>query len=73
MKIQVKVVPKSKVESVTRESDLFILRVKEPAREGKANRAAIKLLADYLSIPQSAMTIIRGAGSRNKVIEIAER
>jgi uncharacterized protein (TIGR00251 family) len=73
MKIQVKVVPKSKVESVTRQADLFVVRIKEPAKEGKANRAAIKLLADYLGIPQSAIMIIRGAGSRNKVIEIAER
>lgn len=73
MKIQVKVVPKSKVESVIRESELYVVRVKQPPTEGKANRAAIKLLADYLHIPQSAMKIIRGAGNRNKVIEISER
>ena len=73
MKIQVKVVPKAKVSSVVREANMFIVRVKEPAKEGKANRAVIKLLADYLKIPQSAMVIIRGIGSRNKVIEIPDK
>ena len=73
MKIQVKVVPKAKVSSVVREANMFIVRVKEPAKEGKANRAVIRLLADYLKIPQSAMVIIRGIGSRNKVIEIPDK
>ena len=73
MKIQVKVVPKAKLSSVVREANMFIVRVKEPAKEGKANRAVIRLLADYLKIPQSAMVIIRGIGSRNKVIEIPDK
>jgi len=73
MKIQVKVVPKAKVESVIREADVFIVRVKEPAKEGKANRAVIRLLADHLKIPQSAMMIARGMGSRNKIIEIPDK
>jgi len=73
MKIQVKVVPKAKVASVVREADMFIVRVKEPAKEGKANSAVIRLLADHFKIPQSAMTIVRGMGSRNKVIEISDK
>jgi uncharacterized protein (TIGR00251 family) len=72
MKIQVKVKPNSKTEELGREGDSFILKVKEPAREGKANQAVIKLLAEHFSIPKSRVRIISGFKSRNKVIEVIE-
>ena len=71
MKVRVKVIPNSKVEGVIREGDGFLVRVKEPAKEGKANRAVIKLLADYFGVPQKEVVISSGLGSRNKVIEIS--
>ena len=72
MKIQVKVKPNSKTEEVSQEGDSFIVKVKEPPKEGKANQAVIKLLAEYFGVPQSQVRILRGFRSRNKVIEIAE-
>jgi len=72
MKIQVKVKPNSKTEELGREGDSFILKVKEPAREGKANQAVIKLLAEHFSIPKSQVRILSGFKSRNKVIEVIE-
>ena len=72
MKIRVKVNPSSKVEGVTREGDVFLVRVKEPAKEGKANRAVMKLLADYFGVPQRQVAISSGFNSRNKVIEVLE-
>ncbi|MCJ7655996.1 MAG: DUF167 domain-containing protein [Dehalococcoidia bacterium] len=72
MKIRVKVIPNSKVEGVVREGDGFLVRVKEPAKEGKANRAVIKLLAAYFKAPQRQVVISSGFGSRNKVIEVLE-
>jgi len=51
MKIQVKVKPNSKTEELSREGDSFIVRVKEPPKEGKANQAVIKLLADIKPSP----------------------
>jgi len=71
MKIRVKVTPNSKVEEVVKEDDLFLVRVKEPAKEGKANRAMIKLLADYFGVPQRQIAISSGFGSRNKTIEVS--
>ena len=71
MKIRVKVTPNSKVEEVVKEGDLFLVRVKEPAKEGKANRAMIKLLADYFGVPQRQIAISSGFGSRNKTIEVS--
>jgi uncharacterized protein (TIGR00251 family) len=73
MKIQVKVKPGSKTEEVSREGDSFIVKVKEPPKEGRANHAVIKLLADHFGVPQSQIKILNGFRSRNKVIEIAGR
>jgi hypothetical protein len=72
MKIQVKVKPRSKTEELSREGDGFIVKVKEPPKEGKANQAVIKLLAEHFGVPQSQVRILSGFRSRNKVIEVAE-
>jgi len=72
MKIQVKVKPSSKTEELSQEGDSFIIKVKEPPKEGKANQAVIKLLAEHFGVPQSKVRILSGFKSRNKVIEVAE-
>jgi uncharacterized protein (TIGR00251 family) len=69
--IRVNVKPNSKIEELTHEGDDFTIRVKEPAREGKANQAVIKLLARHFGIPRSQVRILSGLRSRSKVIEIA--
>ena len=71
MKIRVRVAPNSKIEEVIKEGDMFLVRVKEPAKEGKANRAVIKLLAGYFGVPQRQIAISSGLGSRTKVIEVS--
>ena len=73
MKIQVKVKPNSKNEELSQEGDSFIVKVKEPPREGQANQAVIKLLAEYFGVPQSQVRILSGFKNKNKVIEIAEK
>jgi uncharacterized protein (TIGR00251 family) len=70
LKIRAKVIPNSKVEGVVREGGGFVVRVKEPAREGRANRAVIKLLAGHFGVSQRQVVISSGFGSRNKVIEV---
>ena len=72
MKIQVKVRPNSKTEEVSREGDNFIVKVKEPPKEGRANQAVIKLLAHHFGISQSQVRITSGFKSKNKVIEVAD-
>ena len=72
MKIRVKVIPNAKVERVIKEGDGFLVRVKEPAKEGKANRAVIKLLAEHFGVSQRQVIISSGFGSRNKVIEVSD-
>ncbi|MFO7995744.1 MAG: DUF167 domain-containing protein [Dehalococcoidia bacterium] len=72
MKIQVKVKPSSSTEEIRREWDSFIIQVKEPPQEGKANQAVIKLLAQHFGVPRSQIRILSGLRSRNKVIEVRE-
>jgi hypothetical protein len=65
------VTPNSKVEEVIKADDMFLVRVKEPPKEGKANRAVIKLLADYFGVPQGRIAIISGLSSRHKVVDVS--
>lgn len=72
MKIQVKVKPRSKTEDVTKEMDggVYVVRVKEPPIEGKANKAVLRLLAKHFGVPESRLRIVGGLSSKNKVIEV---
>jgi uncharacterized protein (TIGR00251 family) len=72
MKIQVRVKPNSRTEEVSRESDSFTVKVKEPPKEGKANEAVIRLLAEHFGVPRSQVRILSGFQSKNKVVEVAE-
>ena len=49
---------------------VVVIRVSAPAVEGRANESLRRLLAKRLDVPKSAITIVRGHHSRDKVIEI---
>lgn len=44
--------------------------IREIAAEGKANKAAIKLLSAHFNIPKTKINILRGQTTHHKVIEI---
>jgi uncharacterized protein (TIGR00251 family) len=44
--------------------------VKEPAKAGKANKAIIKAIANYYSVPKSSVTLLQGARNKNKMFKI---
>lgn len=71
MKIAARIKPNSKVEKVSVVGEReFVLAVKAPAKEGRANTAAIELLSAYFDIPKSRISIIKGRTSRDKIINI---
>jgi len=72
MRIQVRVRPNSRTEEVSQEGDSFIVKVKEPPKEGKANQAVIKLLAEHFGVAKSRVRILSGLKSKNKVVEVVE-
>ena len=73
MKISVKVKPNSREAGVDKLSEKeYVVRVKSPVREGKANEELIHLLSEFLRIPKSNVLIISGLKSRKKSIYINE-
>jgi uncharacterized protein YggU (UPF0235/DUF167 family) len=51
----------------------FEVRVKEKAEKGRANRAVIKVLANYFKIDKSRIKLTRGFKERNKIFEIKNK
>ena len=70
MKVLIKVKPNSKDEGIAQEGDILTVRVRELPRDGKANQAVIKLLAQHFGIPRSQIKILSGLRSKNKIIEL---
>lgn len=60
----------NKIDPPTGGAKLFKILVKAPAKEGKANEAVIKLLAEYFKISKLAIKIICGLKSKNKILDI---
>ena len=70
MKIKVRVAPRSSRDEVVKTGDDYVVRVRAQPREGRANEAVIKLLADYFGVTRSSVRITSGLSGRNKIIEI---
>jgi hypothetical protein len=51
---------------------LYLVKVKEPPKEGRANQAVVKLLAAHFAVSQTQVKILSGFRSRNKVIEVGK-
>ncbi len=48
----------------------LLIYVREPALEGKANKAVTKLVAEYYEVPVSKVELISGATSTHKRFKI---
>ena len=73
MKIKVKVFPKAKKERVEEFGEGLKIYVAPPALEGKANKRMLEALAAHLKIKKSALKIIKGKTSRDKVVEVLNK
>jgi len=49
----------------------WIVGCTAPPVDGRANRAIVHLLADWLEVPSASVRLIRGEGSRRKTVEVA--
>lgn len=71
MKIFVKAKPKAKRKYLKQiDENHFEIAVNEPAEQGKANQAIIKVLAEYLNVSRSQLEIISGREARQKIIKL---
>lgn len=75
MKISAKIKPNSRhrEEVVVNDDGSLTIYTKAPAIEGRANLAAIKLVAKHYGVASSRVKLVRGVTSRNKVFEIADK
>jgi hypothetical protein len=70
LKIKIRVAPRSSRDEVVKTGDEYVVRVKAQPREGKANEAVIKLLAEHFGVTRSSVRITSGLSGRNKIVEI---
>ena len=65
--LSIRVQPRARNNEVldVRNGRLLVRTTAAPA-DGKANKAVIKLLAEFVDVPPSRVTLLRGATSRNK-------
>ena len=53
-----------------RHGDAWKVRVTEAPERGRANEAVLRLLAETLALPRTALTLVSGHGGREKVVEL---
>ena len=71
MKICITVKANAKAEKVEKNpAGGYVVCVKAPPIEGRANKAVIEALSDYFDVPKSRITISTGLKSKRKIIAI---
>jgi uncharacterized protein (TIGR00251 family) len=76
VRVRLKVLPRARRDAVDgivegRDGPALRVWVTAPPDDGKANAAVIALLARTWRVPKSAITLVQGATSRQKLIHIA--
>ena len=74
MKLSIHLKPNSRhrEEIVTNDDGSLTIYTKALAIEGRANAAAVKLLAKHFGVAPSKIKLLRGAASKYKVFEITD-
>lgn len=72
MKISAKIKPNSRhrEEVVANDDGSLTVYTKAPAIEGRANLAAVRLLAAYFGVAKRQVVLLRGATSPQKIFQI---
>jgi uncharacterized protein (TIGR00251 family) len=71
MLIKVKVFPGTNKNQVAKISEnSFELKTKEKPLEGRANKSATELLAEYFNVPKRNVRLVRGFKSKNKIFKV---
>lgn len=71
MLLHIKAKPGSKMNQVTVAADgSFVIKIKAPAHDGKANDELIRFLSEKLCLPKSKIKLVSGFTSPFKKLEI---
>jgi uncharacterized protein (TIGR00251 family) len=71
MKVKVRVTPGSRQNSARWDGEWLRVKITAPPVAGAANQALIRLLAERLDLSVRQITLLHGAGSREKLLEIS--
>jgi uncharacterized protein len=72
MLVRVHVTPNSREARVTEVGDAtFDVKVDEKAMGGRANKRLVEIMSEHFRVPKSRVTIVKGARSRDKVVEVS--
>jgi len=67
----VRIIPRASISEIAGEQEGALrIRIAAPPVEGAANRELIRLLAKKFKVPQSAVEIVSGAKSKNKIVRL---
>jgi uncharacterized protein (TIGR00251 family) len=71
-RVRLRVSPGAKsAQVVGRHGEAWKVRVAAPPEGGRANDAVVRLLAETLSLPRDAVTLVSGHGARDKIVQLA--
>ena len=71
-RVRLRVSPGAKIAQVVgRHGEAWKVRVAAPPEGGRANEAVVRLLAETLSLPRDAVTLVSGHGARDKIVQLA--
>jgi uncharacterized protein (TIGR00251 family) len=69
--LAIRVQPRAKRTEVAGErGGAVVIRGSAPPVDGRANAAVTRLIAERLSVPRSAVEIVRGHGTRDKQVRV---
>ncbi len=68
--LRLKIKPNQKTDILEKLNEEWIVRVKAPAIDGKANNRLIEFISEVISIPKSKIEIVKGLTSSYKLISI---
>ncbi|HIK16210.1 MAG TPA: DUF167 domain-containing protein [Leptolyngbyaceae cyanobacterium M33_DOE_097] len=67
--LRIKVKPNARKQEIREEADgSWVVQLKSPPIDGKANEELIQLLSKTFKLPKSCISIKSGAGGRNKLV-----
>jgi uncharacterized protein (TIGR00251 family) len=73
MRVPIRVTPRAKRPAVEVADDgALVVKVREPAEDGRANAAVIEALAGHFGVSKRAVTIVHGLTSRRKLVEVCQ-
>lgn len=69
-RLVLRVTPGAREEAIALGEDRILVKVRAKPEDGAANEAVLRLLAVALGAPRSSIALLRGATSREKLVQL---